>query len=428
MIWSLFSRLRPKEKGMKAELISYFGRQAVNLENDSIRTVIDSLGGMMPEFSLKRGRGGVNAHWIPDFRGNSGEAFDPARHGGYWKSKLLYQIAGDFPCSPNFGGDCVVDGVALPAHGWTANEAWTVDACGLSPDGSTAYARHSLRSPDAGMPLSWTKCDMVLAGQPAYYSVMRVRNTGDVPVAINLTRHNTVGAPFLQAGCKISLCADRFKVAPEGTEFERTGRLWPGAEFADLRQAPLWEDSGATADLTTVPGMIGATDFVTGAIPLNLSTGWSCVVNPVLGLAYVCFFPGPAALPDGEVALSFNDLWMQYGGRKYTPWSLNDGGSDRTFCLGTENGVGAFASGLAYARENPQVLGRPTMVTIPAGGERKLCYGTAIIELTRDSLLERVTSVKADEGCLVIGSTRIAQYVKMDAHFERVRKFESEFR
>ena len=408
---------------MKAQKTNHLGRSAIRLENEKIHTVIDSLGGMMPEFARQHGEAEINAHWIPDFRDQSGKPYTPAEHAVFWKVKLFYLIAGDFPCSPNFGGGCVVDGVELPPHGWAANEEWSIKDHGVSAKGGIAFARFTLHSPAAGMPLVWEKCDMVVEDQAAYYSIMRIKNTGDQPIAINLTRHNTLGAPFLQPGCRISLCADRYQVAPEGTEFDLTGRLLQGAEFTDLTQAPL--RVGGTVDLTTVPCMIGATDFVTGAIPSALSLGWSCVVNPALGLAYICFFPGEASLPAGEIALSFNDLWLQYGGRPFTPWALSEGGVDRTYCLGTENGVGAYANGLAYARENPEILGRPTMVTIPAGGERKLCYGTALVELDPALLQEGVTSIEAEDGVLILKGIRTVQRVSLDARFARARTFEA---
>ncbi len=403
--------------------VTPFGRKSISLENDKVRTIIDALGGMMPEFSLKQGGGEINAHWIPDFRDTSGIPYDPAKHEKFWKASLLYLIAGDFPCSPNFGWPCTVDGVEIPAHGWVANNAWTVGQYGVSTEDAIAFARFSMKSPAAGMPLTWEKCDMVLDGHTAYYSVMRIKNSGTHPISINLTRHNTVGAPFFQAGCKISLSADRFKIAPEGTEFDPTGRLVQGAEFTDLSRAPL--RSGGTVDLTEVPGMIGATDFVTGAIPANLSLGWSCVVNPALGLAYICFFPGEANLPEGEIALSFNDLWLQYGGRRSTPWALSEEGDDRTFCLGTENGIGAYANGLEYSRQNPEILGRPTMVTIPAGGERKLCYGTALVQLSPALIQEGVKSIEAEDGVLVLKGSQTIQTVSLDAQFGRVRSFEN---
>jgi hypothetical protein len=409
---------------LEAKRIGYLGKKSTLLANGKIRAVIDASGGMMPEFSIVRGKGGINSHWLPEFRDNSGKAWSEAEHAGYWKAKILYLIAGDFPCSPNFGGACAVDGVEIPAHGWTANDEWKIEDVGTSAEAGAAWARFSLLSPAAAMPLAWKKCDIVLEGQTAYYSIMRIRNGGKSPVAINLARHNTVGAPFLQKGCRISLCADRFMTAPSGTEFDDTGRLVQGVEFGSLSAAPLRD--GSSTDLGFVPGIIGATDFVTAAIPHGISLGWSCVVNPALGLAYVCFFPGETALPPGEIALSFNDLWFQYGGRQFTPWALQEGGADHSFCLGTENAVAAFANGLAYARSNPELLGRPTTLSIPAGGERKLCYGTALIELDSDLLREGILSVEAEEGSLILKGKKTFQRVAIDAGFHRVRHFDAE--
>jgi len=376
---------------------------------------------MVPEFSLTRGKAGINAHWLPEFRDNSGRPYTKAEHERYWKGKLLHHIAGDFPCSPTFGGDCVVDGVSIPAHGWTANEEWKIE--GMGADAEAAYLLSSLKSPSPGFPLSWSKCDLMFEGQTGYYSIMRIKNEGPKEACINLARHNTVGAPFLQAGCRISLCADRFMTAPAGSEFDDQGRLAMGAEFGELAAAPLRD--GGKADLGLVPGMIGFSDLVTGAIPANLALGWSCLVNPVLGLAYICFFPGATGLVAGEIALSFNDLWLQYGGRPFTPWAHDEGGSDHTFCLGTENAVGAFANGLAYSLSRPELLGRPTTLCVPAGGERKLLYGTAIIELDRDLLREGILSIEAEEGALVLKGTKAFQRVPMDAGFSRARKFEA---
>src|SRR5207253_96464 len=142
----------------------------------------------------------LNAHWLPDFRDNSGAPFTAGRHGAYWKAKLLYLIAGDFPCSPSFGPGCVVEGIELPPHGWTANEEWTVEGLGVEEGSGAAWARFSLRSPAPAMPLAWTRCDLVLPGQPAYFTVMQIANGGKAAQAINVARHNTLGAPFLQAG------------------------------------------------------------------------------------------------------------------------------------------------------------------------------------------------------------------------------------
>lgn len=409
-------------EAIEARSVRYMGREAVLLSHERSRAVIDRLGGMMPEFSVRRGAGFVNAHWIPDFRGDMERPWSEGDHGPYWKAKLLYILAGDFPCVPNYGGNCVVDGVAMPIHGFSANEVWTLDRLGASRDEGAAWARFTLESPDPSYRLSLCKSDIMFDGQPAYFSLMRLRNTGDRPLSVTMGRHNTLGSPFLQTGSKISLAAERFAVPPGDAGAEPLGRLAAGAEFESLDAAPL--RAGGTADIGVVPGMIGATDLVTGAIPSRLALGWSCVANPALGLAYVSFFPGEAGLPDGEIALGFNVLWMQYGGRPFTPWALHEGGADRTFCLGAENTVGAFANGLAWALGHPKLLGRDCLVTVPAGGERRLCYGTALVELSPEILREGVRGVEAEEGALVLKGGRSSQRVPMDATFTRSRRLE----
>ncbi len=403
----------------KIERIRYLGRNAVVLSNRSVRIVIDDVGGMVPEFSLRRERGAVNAHWIPQFRMNFDTPWSTELHAGYWKGRLLSGIAGDFPCAPNFGPDCVVDGASIPAHGWTAQERWNLTGSGSIDGGEAAYARFSLIGPDERMPLTFQKIDIVRSGHAAYYSALTVAHRGTLPIAINIARHNTLGSPFLETGCRISMSATQCATAPSGTEFDSTGRLVQGAFFDDLRRAPCRD--GKTADLSIVPGMIGYTDLITGPVPLNSNLGWICVVNPVLRLAYLSFFPGPKGLPEDDVGLGFNDLWMQYGGRHFTPWALYEGGLDRTFCLGTENSRGAFANGLAYSRAHPELLGSPTLATIPAQGSRTLYYGTALVELDAALVTEGVVSVEADETAIVLKGARSSQRVSLDGSFAALR-------
>ncbi|HET6413372.1 MAG TPA: hypothetical protein VFG53_15035 [Anaeromyxobacter sp.] len=405
--------------GSEAKRVEYMGKRAVVLGNEQVRTVIEAAGGMVPEFGVRRGTAVLNAHWIPDFRDNSGTPFSENRHGPYWKVKLLYTLAGDFPCSPSFGPPCELDGIAHPAHGWAANEEWTILGVGVDEASGAAFARSSLRSPTEAMPLTWEKTDLVLPGQPAYFSLIRVHNAGASPITINLVRHNTLGAPFLAPGCRISESADRFMVAPKGLEFDPTGRLLQGGEFKSLSAAPL--RGGGTADLREVPGMIGYTDMIVGAVPERLALGWSCVVNPYLKLAYVCFFPGLVGLPEAEIAAGFNELWFQYGGRPFPPWSFDEGGADRTFCLGTENGTSSFPGGLGYARANPRLLGRPTLIEIPSHGSRTLAYGTALVSLSDALVREDITAIEADRGAMVLKGSRAHQKVGVGADFEAAR-------
>jgi hypothetical protein len=405
--------------GIEARRVEYTGRRAVLLANDQVRTLVEAGGGMVPEFGVRRGAAVVNAHWIPDFRDVSGTPYSPAVHEPYWKAKLLHMMAGDYTCSPSFGGACEVDGASLPIHGWTANEDWTVEVVGVDEEARAAWTRSSLRSPSPRLPLTWVKHDFLFAGEAAYYSAVRIENSGAAPVTVNLVRHNTVGPPFLAPGCRLSLAAERFMAAPAGTEFDLSGRLTQGAEFGSLAAAPL--RAGGTADLREVPGPIGHTDMVMGAIPERLALGWSCLVNPALKLGYVCFFPGMAGLPAGEIALGFNELWLQYGGRPFTPWALEDGGADRILCLGTENGTSSWGNGLGYARANPRLLGRDTLVEIPARGARTLIYGTAMLALDDALVGEGVAGIEAAPGTMVLKGARSVQKISLGADFAAAR-------
>jgi hypothetical protein len=215
------------------------------------------------------------------------------------------------------------------------------------------------------------------------------------------------------------VAAEHFMAAPQGTEFDPTGQLAQGGQFETLARAPV--RSGGTVDLREVPGMIGFTDFVMGAIPQRLALGWSCVVNPFLKAAYVCFFPGAAGLPAGEVAASFNELWFQYGGRPFTPWALYDGGPDRVFCLGTENGTSSWNLGLPYARANPTLLGRPTVFEVPARGARTFAYGTAMVPLEDALVREGVEAIEAAPGAMILKGPRASQRTAIGADFAAAR-------
>jgi hypothetical protein len=397
--------------GLDARLERPEGRPTIFLSNESVALGIEPEGCMTPLFGMRRAGEVLDAHWVPSFRLPAAES----KTGG-----LLGRIAGEFLCSPNFGPDCRIRGASVPPHGWTAHEEWRLERLGLSDEGDEAYCELSLESPSSELPLSWHRRVSVAKGQGAYYSLLSVRNRGSSALPICIAHHNTVGAPFLEDGCRISLSAERFAVPPEGTEFDSTGRLAMGAEFGDLTSAPLRK--GGVADIGLVPGLVGSTDFVAGAVPRKLSLGWSCTVNPRLGLAYLCFFPGASALPEGEIALSFNDLWMQYGGRRFRPWAETEGGEDGTFCLGTENATGAFANGLGYSLSHPELLGLPTTVEIPAGGERRLCYGTALLELDRALLREGVRDIEAEGPSVVLRGKKSYQRVELEGNFARLRK------
>jgi hypothetical protein len=409
-----------KAKSSVLRVTELGNREATVLEQDLIRVVISDAGGMIPELSSPREQGRINAHWLPWFRGTSGNYKD-SEHGAFWKAKLLYQITGNFCCAPNFGPGHIIDEVNMPPHGWTANETWRYVNSGTDCDSGAAWVLSTMEAPPRTMPLSFKKIDMVIPGQPIHYASMAIKNHSNKDIEICAGWHNTVGAPFLQAGCRISGAAHTWVTPPLGGEFDDTTRLVMGAEFSALEKTPLAK--GGVVDISVVPGPIGYTDFASGAIPRDARMGWSALVNPTLKMAYICFFTGPKDAAADDIILYFNELWMQYGGRPFTPWALYDGGADLTYCLGTENAVSAYAYGLEYSRQAHRILGSPTTVTIPAGEEKTLRYGTLFAPYSGEVLDNGVKTIETEAAALIAaGKNGQSHRFNADPEFTLLRK------
>jgi len=397
-------------------------RDAIALENDIFRVVVDLEGGMIPELSRKRGKSFINAHWIPWFRGmtpvsemKEGKAREP-----FQKVGLLERIAGNFPCVPSFGGGAPVNGVEIPAHGWTANNRWELVGAGADEENGCASARFWMVSPSDRMRLEFEKTDLVFARESVHYTVLKIKNSGAEAVSINAAWHNTVGFPFLTKGCRISASAGRWSIPLLGGEFDATGRLAVGGEFANLKQAPT--RAGETVDISGVPGMIGYTDFITGPVPEGAALGWSACVNSELSLAYVTWFPGPEAVRTDEIGLCFNNFWMQYGGRPFAPWAMYEGAPDQTFCLGMENSIGAWANGLAESIARKELLGRPTTLQLRAGEEKTLLYATGLFDLGGKTPDGPVTQIEPFMGGLRLKFDHGVLDIEADGNFERLRR------
>ncbi|MDR0409952.1 MAG: hypothetical protein LBH18_06100 [Spirochaetaceae bacterium] len=399
------------------------GREATFLENATLRTQIDDIGGMIPILCSVQDKRQINAHWQPWFRSNSGVPYEDAVDGRFWKSELLYNIAGNFPCAPNFGAAYSVDGVTMPQHGWTANLKWNHRKSGIDKASGAAWASAELKSPNVSMPLYFRKTDALLPEHSVHYSALSICNLGNKDIDICCASHNTVAPPFLQSGCRISAAASVWTTPPPGGEFDTTTRLALNTEFASLSKAPL--TYGGTTDLSIVPHPNGYTDFVTGAIPRSARIGWSSVVNPLLKMAYISFFPGPASSSSyeagDEIILYFNDIWMQYGGRPFTPWAPWNGAPDQTYCLGVQNATAAYTYGLDYSRRQKRMLGSPTTVTIPAGGEKTLYYGCLFAVYENNILDSGIVGIDAEESRLVCKSATESWKFDADASFSVIR-------
>jgi hypothetical protein len=283
-----------------------------------------------------------------------------------------------------------------------------------------------MEAPDTTMPLSFTKIDALVPRQNVHYMSVTVKNNGTSGLEICAGWHNTLGTPFLAEGCRISGAASAWATAPEGSEFDPTTRLAIAAEFPSLTEAPL--SAGGKVDLSRVPGPLGYTDFAAGRIDSSVSLGWSSLVNPGLKAAYICFFTGPASAAEDDIIFRFNNLWMQYGGRNFTPWAPYEGGTDLVYCLGTENAAAAYAQGLEYSRRIGKVLGAPTTVTIPAGGQKTIRYGCLFAHYDGSALDEGVLSLNAEAGFLVSEGKGGSQRFAADPSFAVLKALEKKLK
>jgi len=373
-------------------------RESVLLEDEEFRILINRDKGMIPELGTKKGDAWINAHWQPWFRNTGLVSWDEKKHGDYWKVPLLFDMAGSFPCCPNFGPGHVKDGIDLPPHGYTSFLTWSLPSLKRREDSISA---HWSLNPQ-NHPLKYEKTDLLRKGEKVHYTRLEVTNTSDHPEAINCGWHNTVGAPFLESGCLICNNAEQFATPPLGGEFDDTGRFSPGMEFDSLTRVPLRK--GGFTDASVVPGIIGYTDFITAAVPSHSEFGWTAIVNPRQKLVYFSWFAGPANLKGMEIPLNFYNYWMNFGGRSFKPWAASDGGTDRSYCLGAENSLGYFANGLDQSVRHPVLLGKPTHLELKGGEKRFQNYGTSFFSYEGTVLDRGISDVEFSEDKIILKS------------------------
>lgn len=392
------------------------GRAGTVLSNGDVRVVVEDFAGMTPEFSYRNDQGYVNTHLVPAFRGSSC-TFDPEKHQD-WGIKLAHELAGNFPCFPQFGNPSTGRGYEIPGCGHTAQADWKVEKSATGDD--YVYLYSTMGGPETEH-LYYEKYDILLQGQSVHYQVMKIRNGREDDFDFGGAWHNTTGQPFIEKGCKISASADRYHTPVVSHDPGQNEMLELNREFSSLKQAPRFD--GETSDISTVPGMTGYTDFLTGRIPLDAQLGWMSVINPNLNSLYLTFFEGPASVPDDEFTFYFNHLWLQYGGRNYKPWSSYDGGVDRVFALGVESAISAWGYGLDYSDQHPLLMGNPTKLTLKAGEKKSLYHGTMIGPIGSDLLDQGVASLEKKDGQLqATGEGGGSVELTADAGFGRIRE------
>lgn len=395
------------------------GRNAAILTNDLIRVVIEDQGAMVLELSTELPSGGrVNAHSIPWFRGTGTSVYSDENSDFWRNSSLLYQKAGSYFCFPNFGSPCQIGPVFHEADGYTANAYWMVERYGTDSTFGGAWMLSSLTSREAGNHWKIRKIDLLLPGHPVLYTSCTITNLGDDVLNANAVWRNTLASPFLESGCLLNSSAEQW-VSSDQSLNGMMGRIAANIPFDDLRKAPL--RTGGTVDLTQIPGMTGSTDLISGAIPSDARLGWNSVINPRLQLLYFTFFPGPAALEEGDMPLNFNHFLLDFGGRQLTPWALYDGGMSQVFNLGCGSGTSCLGDGLDSALSQPTLLDCPTTVSLAPQETKTVWYGTALVPYENPRISGNFFSVEQVVEGILAKRTKSWAFIPADSTFHCLR-------
>jgi hypothetical protein len=98
---------------------------------------------------------------------------------------------------------------------------------------------------------------------------------------------------------------------------------------------------------------------------------------------------------------------MQYGGRPFPPYEAYEGGTDLTYCLGTENITAAYGGGLEYSRKVKEVLGVPPVIKLEGTLQKTLNYGALFSSYINNILDEGVQSLIFEgKKLIVVGKTK----------------------
>lgn len=327
--------------------VLFKGRQAVSIENDTLRLTVLQEGGHIAEVFDKRA--GVSPLWIPHWTSIEPSSFGPTHYSQFGSgpdAKLLGGIMGHNLCLDLFGGPSPEEAAAgLTVHGEASVNPYDITEL---PDGLLLQVTLPLAQ------LKFTR-SIQLRGQSArIVETVESLSATDRPLA--WTQHVTLSPPFLDpATTQFRASLGRSIVSETDPGFN--AYLSPGAQFqwpiapqpdgqqSDLRQmkatAPA---SGYTAHLADPQSK--DTWFVAYAPQFQLAFGyiWKCSDFPWLG------------------------IWEENCSRNSTPW---DG---QTITRGMEFGVSPFPESRRQMIDRSRLLDTPTYRWLPAKGRLEAEY------------------------------------------------------
>ena len=234
------------------------------------------------------------SHWglqppgAPHREGSGSREFE-WNYGGGWQELF-----------PSANHACTYQGRPMPFHGEVATLPWEYTVTKETDDEIAVLFSVRCRQ----SPFRVERTLSLKAGQPTLYFDETVFNEADNPAHFVWGQHAVVGAPFLEAGCRLELPATSFHTTP--AIYEETARLAPG----ETGQWPLAEArAGGLIDLRDIPGPEAHSHD--GIFATGLSAGRLAVTNPRLGLTFSM---------DWDADLyKWIIVWMPYGGCEHMP-------------------------------------------------------------------------------------------------------------
>jgi galactose mutarotase-like enzyme len=201
---------------------------------------------------------------------------------------------------PSANYACTYRGRPIPFHGEVATMGW--EQAVVQETAEEVAVAFSARCRQT--PFRLERQMRLERGHAALHFDETIHNESDSPAHFVWGHHCVVGAPFLEAGCRLDTSARSLFTAPQVNE--HTARLapsqhetWPMARLRD----------GGTVDLRHVPGPEAHTHDV--AFLTDLTGGWVAVSNPRLDLTFRIQW-------DAEV-FKWLIVWQPYGGCEAMP-------------------------------------------------------------------------------------------------------------
>ena len=336
--------------------VTFFGRQATTMENDSLRVTVLHEGGHIAEIFDKRA--GVSPLWIPQWQSVEPSQFNPSQHPAFGTgpdAKLLAGIMGHNLCLDLFGGPSPEEAEA----GFTAHGEASVN-CYQIAESSHGLTMH-LKLPLAQLSL---KRSIQLIGSELAIRETVTNLTGfDRPIA--WTQHVTLGPPFLDpATTQFRASMTQSVVSESDPGFN--AYLQPGAEFT-------WPNApNADNNLSNLQQMH----------PTSPASGYTAhLTNPQQKDAFFLAYSPQFELAFGYVwkrkDFPWMGIWEENCSRQASPWN------GREITRGMEFGVSPVPESRRAMVERGKLFDTPTFRWLPANAAITVQYNIHCQHATR---------------------------------------------